>query len=56
MFRPRHASVWEIEGVELRWVEARVILWLNPGRHGRVADVVVLECQERSFKLLQVKI
>jgi hypothetical protein len=56
MFCPRYASVGEIEGVEMGWVEARVVLWLNPGRHGKVVNVVVRECQERSFKLLQSKI
>jgi hypothetical protein len=46
MLRLAHASVGDIEGVEIRLVGVRFVLWVNPRGHGVVVVVVVREYQE----------
>jgi hypothetical protein len=46
MLRLTHTSVGDIEGVEIRLVRVRLVLWLNPRGHGVIIVVVVGEYQE----------
>ena len=40
MLRLTHASVGDIEGVQIRLIGVRLVLWLNPRGHGVVVVVV----------------
>jgi hypothetical protein len=55
MLRLTYAPVGDIEGVEIRLVEVRFVLWLNPRGHGVVVVVVVVGSRvpRRLVKLLQ---
>ena len=46
MLRLTYASVGDIEGVEIRLVGVRFVLWLSPRGHDVVVVVVVGEYQE----------